>query len=145
MADGLRAVGAGGQGRYDSAYTDLATLLGAVPSDRLSSLAHSAQASFLRQLGWHSLARGWDGRAWAELGERERALLARDAHQVLGAGLDAPAACVVCWTPDGGIDGGDPRAEGTGQALRVAHQHGIAVYNLARAHGASARARRGDL
>jgi len=89
--------------------------------------------------------RAWDGRAWAELGERERALLARDAHQVLGAGLDAPAACVVCWTPDGGIDGGDPRAEGTGQALRIAHQHGIAVYNLARAHGASARARRGDL
>ncbi|MGB9251316.1 MAG: hypothetical protein WCC28_16470, partial [Mycobacterium sp.] len=65
----LRAVAAGGQGRYGSAYTDLAKLLGAAPSDRLSSLAHSAHASFLRQLGWHSLARGWDGRAWALAGD----------------------------------------------------------------------------
>ena len=61
----LRAVGAAGQGRYGTAYADLAALRGAAPSDRLSSLAHSARASFLRQLGWHSLARGWDGRAWA--------------------------------------------------------------------------------
>jgi hypothetical protein len=51
---------------------------------------------------------------------------------VLGAALDSPAACVVCWTPDGGLDGDDPRAEGTGQALRIAARHGIAVFNLAR-------------
>ena len=37
----LRAVAAGGQGRYGSAYADLAALLGAAPPDRLSSLAHS--------------------------------------------------------------------------------------------------------
>jgi hypothetical protein len=84
----------------------------------------------------HALAarlhRGWDGRAWAQLGEDERALLSRDAHQVLGADLDSCAACVVCWTPDGGLDGSDPRAEGTGQALRIAHHHGVPVYNLAR-------------
>jgi hypothetical protein len=65
----LRAVAAGGQGRYGTAYADLAALRGAAPSDRLSSLAHSAHASFLRQLGWHSLARGWDGRAWALAGD----------------------------------------------------------------------------
>ncbi|MGA7133171.1 MAG: hypothetical protein WBZ15_12680, partial [Mycobacterium sp.] len=64
----LRAVAGGGQGRYGSARSDLATLLRGAPSGRLASLAHSAQASFLRQLGWHSLARGWDGRALALAG-----------------------------------------------------------------------------
>lgn len=64
----LRAVVAGGQGRYGSARNDLATLLRGAPADRLASLAHSTQASFLRQLGWHRLARGWDGRALALAG-----------------------------------------------------------------------------
>ena len=32
------------------------------------SLAHSTRASFLRQLGWHDRARGWDGRAIALAG-----------------------------------------------------------------------------
>lgn len=59
----LRAVGAGGQGRYGSARKDIATLLDSAPGGRLMSLAHSTQASFLRQLGSHRLARGWDGRA----------------------------------------------------------------------------------
>ncbi|MCV7257822.1 hypothetical protein [Mycobacterium shimoidei] len=61
----LRAVAAGGQGRYGSARKDLTTLLRCAPSGRLASLAHSTQGSFLRQLGWHTLARGWDGRALA--------------------------------------------------------------------------------
>ena len=61
----LRAVAAGGQGRYGSARSDLAVLLRSAPSGRLASLACSTQASFLRQLGWHALAGGWDGRAWA--------------------------------------------------------------------------------
>jgi hypothetical protein len=64
----LRAVGAGGQGRYGSARDDLARLLRDAPTDALASLAHSTQASFLRQLGWHRLARGWDGRALALAG-----------------------------------------------------------------------------
>ena len=57
----LRAVACGGQGRYGAAYTDLAVLRGEGPG-RLVSLAHSAQGSFLRQLGWHAVARRWDGR-----------------------------------------------------------------------------------
>ena len=50
----LRAVAAGGQGRYGSAYRDLADLRRAGSAGRLVSLAHSTQASFLRQLGWQS-------------------------------------------------------------------------------------------
>ncbi len=94
----LRAVGAGGQGRYGTAYADLAALRGAAPSERLSSLAHSAHASFLRQLGWHSLARGWDGRAWALAGDDPEAAgdaligLAADA---LGVGRLVAAAALL--------------------------------------------------
>lgn len=61
----LRAVAAGGQGRYGSALSDLAALRRSQPAGRLASLALSTHASFLRQLGWHTGARRWDGRAFA--------------------------------------------------------------------------------
>ncbi|OBB58086.1 hypothetical protein A5757_17615 [Mycobacterium sp. 852013-51886_SCH5428379] len=61
----LRAVAAGGQGRYAAASTDLDALTGcADPS--LTSLAMSTRASFLRQLGGHREAARWDGRALLE-------------------------------------------------------------------------------
>ena len=60
----LRAVAAGGQGRYSSALADLDVVRHATHAP-LVSLAHSTRASFLRQLGWHDRARGWDGRASA--------------------------------------------------------------------------------
>src|SRR5215213_1317934 len=61
----LRAVAAGGQGRYANANADLASVRRAHRVGRLASLAHSTPAAFLRQLGWHEKARGWDGRALA--------------------------------------------------------------------------------
>jgi hypothetical protein len=61
----LRAVAAGGQGRYGAAFRDLAVLRRSAPAGRLVSLGMSTQGSFLRQLGWHTLARAWDGRALA--------------------------------------------------------------------------------
>lgn len=61
----LRAVAAGGQGRYASARADLTRLRRTQPGQPLMSLAHSTYASFMRQLGWHTHARGWDGRALA--------------------------------------------------------------------------------
>jgi len=48
----LRAVASGGQGRYGTAYRDLAALRRSGSGGRLVSLAHSTQGSFLRQLGW---------------------------------------------------------------------------------------------
>lgn len=65
----LRAVAAGGQGRYGAARADLDELLRRQPAGRLASLAASTRASFLRQTGWHDLARGWDGRAAALSGD----------------------------------------------------------------------------
>ena len=60
----LRAVAAGGQGRYANALADLE-----IVSGPCLSLAASTRASFLRQLGWHAAARTWDGRALAIAGD----------------------------------------------------------------------------
>ena len=70
--------------------------------------------------------------AWAQLTRAVRALHARNGHQVLGADLESPARFVLCWTPDGSLDGHGRRVGGTGQALHIAHHHGIPVFNLAR-------------
>jgi hypothetical protein len=69
-----RAVVAGGQGRYASAFADLDALgRRASGVDPLASLAFSTRASFLRQLGWHVGARSWDGRALAVAGSATEA------------------------------------------------------------------------
>ena len=67
---------------------------------------------------------------WSELSAGAHRLRARDAHQVLGRDLAAPATLVPCWTEDGSLDGTGPRAGGSGQALRIARHHGILVLNL---------------
>ncbi len=69
---------------------------------------------------------------WGTLSAPAHRLRARAVHEVLGSDLCLPASLVVCWTPEGSLDGCDPRAGGTGQALRVAHRHGVPVLNLAR-------------
>jgi hypothetical protein len=94
----LRAVASGGQGRYGSAHGDLAALRRAPATPRLVSLAHSTQGSLLRQLGWHTLARGWDGRALAlagtDHGARADALIGL-AADALGVGRFAAAATLL--------------------------------------------------
>jgi tetratricopeptide (TPR) repeat protein len=79
----LRAVAAGGQGRYGSAMADLAGLM--QRDDPLASLAHSTLASILRQLGWHDRARRWDGRAIAMAGSDHEA----GADALIGLAADA--------------------------------------------------------
>lgn len=84
-----RAVAAGGQGRYGSALGDLAALRRRVGAGPLASLAHSAQGSFLRQLGWHTLARGWDGRALALAGADTQADAEARVDALVGLAADA--------------------------------------------------------
>ncbi len=94
----LRAVASGGQGRYASAYRDLAVLRRTASAGRFVSLAHSTQGSFLRQLGWHALARGWDGRALALAGADAEArgdALIGLAADALGVGRFAAAATLL--------------------------------------------------
>jgi hypothetical protein len=98
----LRAVASGGQGRYGSAYGDLAALRRSradrQADRRLVSLAHSTQGSLLRQLGWHTLARGWDGRALALAGtdpEARADALIGLAADALGVGRFAAATTLL--------------------------------------------------
>ncbi|KUI45144.1 hypothetical protein AU197_12945 [Mycobacterium sp. IS-1590] len=79
----LRAVAAGGQGRYASARVDLAALFRSAGPER--ALAHSTEASFLRQLGWHTRARRWDGRALTLAGSDTEAA----ADALIGLAADA--------------------------------------------------------
>jgi hypothetical protein len=81
----LRAVTAGGQGRFASARADLTALLRAAPAGPPASLARTAQGSFLRQLGWHAQARGFDGRAVALAGADRDAM----ADALIGLAADA--------------------------------------------------------
>jgi hypothetical protein len=53
-----------------------------------------------------------------------RNLMARNAMQVLGSNLAVPSKMIVAWTPGGLLQGG------TAQALRMAHDKGIAIRNL---------------
>ncbi len=98
VSSGSARLAPGGRAATAARATDLATLLRSAPADRLASLAHSTQASFLRQLGWHRLARGWDGRALALAGPDPEAAadaligLAADA---LGIGRLAAAATLL--------------------------------------------------
>jgi hypothetical protein len=62
--------------------------------------------------------------AWGRLTQGGQKLMARNAYQVLGYTLDVPADFIVCWTVKGLKTGG------TGQALRMADDYGIPVFNL---------------
>jgi hypothetical protein len=81
----LRAVVAGGQGRYGSAMADLDGVCRVQRGGPLLSLALSTRASFLRQLGWHDRARRWDGRAMALAGSDAEA----GADALIGLAADA--------------------------------------------------------
>lgn len=62
--------------------------------------------------------------AWGNCSGAARALHARNCHQVLGPLLNDPSAFIICWTEDGKASGG------TGQALRIAADYKIKVFNL---------------
>jgi hypothetical protein len=61
---------------------------------------------------------------WRNLKEGARKLHARNCHQILGKGLQIPVKFVICWTSDGKASGG------TGQAMRLAMEKEIPIYNL---------------
>lgn len=84
----LRAATAGGQGRYASGLADLDRLRRSSAPDAVLSLGLSTRASFLRQLGWHDLARSWDGQAAAQsdVGEAGADALIGLAADALGVG-----------------------------------------------------------
>ena len=62
---------------------------------------------------------------WDRLDSGVKRLHARNAQILLGRDLTVPVGFVICWTPGGVAVGG------TGQALRIAVDYQIPVYNLA--------------
>lgn len=73
--------------------------------------------------------------AWNYLSDFVQRLHARNVNQVLGDNLQEPSDFLVCWTPDGAINSIETskKTGGTGQAIRIASNHGVPVYNLFRA------------
>ena len=61
---------------------------------------------------------------WKNLSLGAKKLMARNCYQVLGQDLKTPVSFVVCWTKDGKASGG------TGQAIRIANDLQIPVFNL---------------
>jgi hypothetical protein len=61
---------------------------------------------------------------WNYLSPAAKKLMARNTFQVLGYDLETPSSFIVCWTTGGKISGG------TGQALRIAKDLGIPIFNL---------------
>lgn len=62
--------------------------------------------------------------AWERCTAGMRKLHARNCHQMLGKNLDLPVEFVLCWTSGGQMKGG------TAQALRIAVDYKIPIYNL---------------
>jgi hypothetical protein len=107
----LRAVAAGGQGRYASALADVDRLRRLPVSDALLSSALSTRASFLRQLGWHDRARPWDGQAaaLANDGDAGADALIGLAADALGVGRFAASERALDRAADLMADSGSPR------------------------------------
>lgn len=62
--------------------------------------------------------------AWDRCNEWARGMHSRNCHQILGYDLQSPVDAVICWTPQGKIQGG------TATAIRVALKYNIPVFNL---------------
>ena len=61
---------------------------------------------------------------WNMLSQGAKKLHARNIHQILGDHLTDPVKFVICWTKNGKVTGG------TGQALRLAEELNIPIFNL---------------
>jgi len=68
---------------------------------------------------------------WDRLSQGAKKLMARNMHQILGEDLKTPVDFVLCWTPDGAETSTSSRTGGTGQAIRLAIDKGIPVFNMA--------------
>lgn len=72
--------------------------------------------------GWE-LAEKYHPR-WNSLSDGAKKMMVRNGYQVLGFDLKTPVDFIVCWTKNGKMMGG------TSQALRIAKDKGIPIFNL---------------
>lgn len=71
---------------------------------------------------------------YQELKDTYKKMMSRNVCQIKGENLDNPVKFVICWTADGVIDKEHRTKDtgGTGQAIAIASDLGINVYNLQR-------------
>lgn len=62
---------------------------------------------------------------WHSLTDIVKKFMCRNATLLMGTNLDQPVEMVICWTRHGLVMGG------TGHGIRIAHAHGIPIFNLA--------------
>jgi len=70
--------------------------------------------------------------SWKHIRRPVQLLMSRNVHQILGEKLKEPSSFVICWTPDG-VETQQKRSGktgGTGQAIALANNIGIPVFNL---------------
>lgn len=65
---------------------------------------------------------------WANLSDPVKKLMSRNVQQCLGQDLTKPSSFLVCWTPNGELKGG------TAQALRLAQDYEIPIFNFGKNH-----------
>ena len=72
------------------------------------------------------------GDNWKYLNKPIKLLMARDVQQVIGQDFDSTSEFILCWTPDGcaSRDCRTKKTGGTGQAIAVASDLGIPIFNL---------------
>ena len=68
---------------------------------------------------------------WYILSAVVKGLMTRNVYQILGKDLNTLCEVVICWTPDGATTQTSHTTGGTGQALRLAIDRGITIFNLA--------------
>jgi hypothetical protein len=68
---------------------------------------------------------------WHDLRQSVQRLMARNTHEILGRDCETPVSMVVTWTPDGSTGITTDATGGTGQALRIAYDRRIPIFNLA--------------
>jgi len=89
----------------------------------------------MEDLGRALAVKGLTLRTGGELGPGsafEKGLIGRVSFIVLGRDSRSPARFLLCWTADGTLDGSTCASGSVGQALRIAYNYRIPVYNLQR-------------
>jgi hypothetical protein len=85
-------------------------------NDNVSSLYEVSNEALELAKRYHS--------RWDNLSQGAQKLHGRNVYQILGMNLKTPVKFVICWTKDGKASGG------TGQAMRIAIDKKIPIFNL---------------
>lgn len=123
----------GGADGADTAFEETAVLLDAPRNIFLPWASFNGrQSKYTKPKGEAYAIAATVHPAWRRIPDRQRLLIARNMHQILGWSLEDPVDYVVCWTPDGCETKAtySRTTGGTGSAIALADTLGVPVFNL---------------